>query len=110
MLDAAHPTPDQGDISPDQQALLDQWQRDQENAREKALQDVQAAIQDNPTLRHLQSAAGDPVMWGAAMGIDMELQTNPKWAAAPVADRFAEVVVRLERHFGRDRIWQRPGR
>ena len=60
------------------------------------IEKIQAAIEGNPTLRHLQSAEGCPIKWRAAQDIDKSLQTDPEWAGTNVLERCAEVVRRLD--------------
>ena len=80
--------------------MVNQWDKEQQ-ARERAeMDEIQAAIDANPTLRFLQSEEADPRMWQAAVVIDKELQNRPAWANKPIAERFAKVVERLEEDFG----------
>lgn len=82
------------------EAMAGQWEREQQAKQQAALEEIQSAIDANPTLRYLRSEDGDQRMWEAAVAIDQELQNRPAWANKPVAERFAKVVERLEEDFG----------
>lgn len=82
------------------EAMAGQWEREQQAKQQAALEEIQAAIDANPTLRYLRSEDGDQRMWEAAVAIDQELQNRPAWANRPIAERFAKVVERLEEDFG----------
>ena len=83
---------------------LTAWEIEQHQRRQEAKQTMQAAIDANPTLRYLQSEAGDPMLWAQAVGIDMALQRDPAWS--DYAERFAEVARILEAEHGV--IFQEP--
>ena len=73
----------------------------QQAERQRAeIETVQAAIDANPVLSYLRTGDADPQLWNAAVAIDQELQQRPKWAGVSHADRFAEVVRRLETDYG----------
>lgn len=74
------------------------WEIEQHQRRQDAKRAMQAAIDANPTLRYLQSEAGDPVIWAQAVGIDMALQQNPAWA--DYGARLREVARILEAEHG----------
>lgn len=82
------------------EAMAGQWEREQQAKQQAAMEEIQAAIDANPTLRYLRSEDGDQRMWEAAVAIDQELQNRPAWASKPIAERFAKVVERLEEDFG----------
>lgn len=82
------------------EAMAGQWEREQQAKQQAAMEEIQAAIDANPTLRYLRSEDGDQRMWEAAVAIDLELQNRPAWASKPIAERFAKVVERLEEDFG----------
>jgi hypothetical protein len=69
--------------------------RIEEERKQEASRSVQEAIDANPTLSLWQSAE-DKTMWQEAIREDAHLLANPKWANRPVAERFAEVVRRLD--------------
>lgn len=76
-------------------ALAMRFEEEQQARQAAALAEIEAAIDGNPTLRHLRSEAGSERAWGAAVAFDLELQRDPAWAGKPVAERFDEVVSRL---------------
>ena len=82
------------------EAMAAQWEREQSAKQQAAMEEIQSAIDANPTLRYLRSEDGDPKMWEAAVAIDQELQNRPAWANRPVAERFQKVVERLAEDFG----------
>ena len=82
------------------EAMASQWEREQSTKQQAAMEEIQAAIDANPTLRYLRSEDGDPRLWEVAVAIDQELQNRPAWANKPVAERFQKVVERLAEDFG----------
>ena len=74
------------------------WEIERHQRRQEAKRAIQEAINQNPTLSHMQSAQGDPVLWQRAVGIDMALQQDPAWS--DYAERFREVVRILEAEHG----------
>ena len=80
------------------EAVTSQWEREQQAKFQADVEQTTRDIDGNPVLRYLRDEQGP--LWNAAVEIDNDLQRKPAWASKPQAERFAEVVERLERDFG----------
>lgn len=76
----------------------------EEEAKAAAQAEVDKAIEATPKLAYLRDMADSnptlSAMWEAAITEDQTLRSRGKWVKATFADRFAEVVTRIERDFG----------
>lgn len=79
-------------------AITSQWEREQQAKHQAAVEQTTRDIDGNSVLRYLRDEQGP--LWSAAVEIDNDLQQKPAWAGKPQAERFAEVVERLEKDFG----------
>jgi hypothetical protein len=73
-------------------ALAMRFEEEQQVRQAAALVEIDAAIEANPTLRHLRSEAGSERAWGAAVAFDLQLQNDPAWTQKPISDRLSEVA------------------
>lgn len=79
---------------------LEEEQATQRKTIEQQLEDAKNA---NPKL--LEWETSNPVRYDRAVEIDAALRHDPEWKDKSFTERFAEVVLRTQRHFG-DRIEQ----
>lgn len=76
---------------------------DEATAQKTVQQQVEEAKAANPKI--IEWETSNPVRYDKAFEIDQMLSAEPEWKGKPFAERFAEVVTRVQRHFG-DKIDQ----
>ena len=72
-----------------------------DEAADVVLAQVSEAIQANPLLSKWQQRGG--VIWDRAAEVDKTLESDPKWAGKPLAERFAEVERLVAEEIGIER-------
>lgn len=84
----------------DQLAKVSEFENARVEQEQKRLMDeVQEAIDSNPTLRYWQ--AENPQMWGEAVRLDEMIKANPANQSQTLSERFEKVVVAIEALYGK---------